>query len=75
MNQRNRRIILLILILTAVLLLAAAPLTTAATTIWLGANQTARVKCQGDEIIITPYSDTEIDVTCRVWVGRGERRP
>lgn len=38
-------------------------------TIRLKGNQTITVYCDGDEILIDPYSDGQaIDVTCRVWL-------
>lgn len=73
MKQRNR-LIALVLILAAVLLIAAVPYIPP---VWLKANQTVTIHCidPTGEMIITPNGEGEVDVTCRVWVGRGERRP
>jgi len=57
---------LVAIVLLALMLVAA----TYQTTIWLKANETVTVMCQGDELIITPYGDEQVEITCRVWVER-----
>lgn len=38
---------------------------------YLSGNQSVTLICKGDEFIIQQYSDTELYITCRVWLLRG----
>lgn len=68
--MKRRMFVLVIVVLLAGMLIGAA--VAPYTTIVLKANQSVMANCQGDEFIITPYGDTEVEITCRVWLGRGE---
>lgn len=58
-------VVLLAMLVTAVA--AAAPMAT----IVFKAQETHMLICQGDEFIIVPIGDTQMEVTCRVWVSPG----
>ena len=59
--------VILIIIILAILAIAAS---SGIAAYYLGGNQSMTIFCKGDEFIIQQYSDTEILVTCRVWVLR-----
>jgi hypothetical protein len=59
--------VMLIIIILAVLAIAAS---SGIAAYYLSGNQSVAMICKGDEFIIQQYSDTEILVTCRVWVLR-----
>lgn len=41
-------------------------------TINLKAQQSVTIVCNGDELIVFPVNDNEMQVTCRVWVNEEE---
>ncbi len=67
MTKKRIGLVLVFLALLLVLL-AAAPMPPSPDTIILKAQQTVTIYCNGDQLIVTPASKVQADVTCRVWV-------
>lgn len=68
MRQKHFIIIAALFLLFLLAAIADAAPGTKAWQVILKDNQTVQVYCTGDEIIITPYTDTEMGVTCRTWM-------
>ena len=59
--------VMLIIIILAALAIAAS---SGIAAYYLGGNQSVTMFCKGDEFIVQQHSDTELFITCRVWVLR-----
>lgn len=64
------RLMLCVLLIVALTLTAAgSPPRGDSAGVILKAQQSVTVTCLGDDLIISPYGDTQAQLVCRVWVS------